>query len=144
MRRYLLTNVASCTITFSDGLKSKVTSSPENEFVLLKIIPRTSKHEWFESNVLANISSARNINELAKLCGYDCERTFTRHFKKTFGETPYQWMLNKKMDEVHSLVINTTMNISDIATIYGFKSVSHLTNLYTKRYGISPSKSRSS
>ena len=142
VRKYLLTDVESCTFTFSDGLKSKVTPSPDNEIVLLKLIPRTSKSKRFEDSVLSNYSSARNMNELARLCKYDCLRTFTRHFKKCFGQTPYQWMLDRKMEEIQSLVLNSDISITEISRMYDFKSVSHLVNTYSKRFGISPYRSR--
>lgn len=142
VRKYLLTDVASCTFTFSDGLKSKVSPSPESEIVLVKFIPRASKSKRFEDSVLSNYSRARNMNELATMCKYDCVRTFTRHFKKCFGQTPYQWMLERKMEEIQSLVFNSDISITEISRMYDFKSVSHLVNAYTKRFGISPHKSR--
>ena len=142
VRKYLLTDVASCTFTFTDGLKSRVTPSPENEIVLVKLIPRASKSRTFENSVLMHYSSVKTMSELAKLCHYDCLRTFTRHFKKCFGETPYQWLLERKMEEIHSLVLSSDMSITDIAKMYDFKSVSHLVNIFSKRYGIPPHKSR--
>ena len=141
-RKFLLTDVASCTFTFSDGLKSKVTPSPEREIVLVKFIPRASKSKHFEDSVLSNYSSVRSMNELAALCKYDCLRTFTRHFKKCFGQTPYQWMLDRKMEEIQSLVLNSDISITEISRMYDFNSVSHLVNAYSKRFGISPHKSR--
>jgi AraC-like DNA-binding protein len=142
VRKYLLTDVQSCTFTFSDGLKSKVIPSPDNEMVLVKLIPRASGSKKFEDMVLKNYMSAKNVNELAQKCRYDCVRTFTRHFKKSFGETPYQWMLDRKMEEIQSLVLNSDMTITEIARMYEFKNVSHLVNAYTKRFGVSPHKNR--
>jgi len=142
VREYLLTDVASCTFTFSDGLKSRVTPSPDGEIVMVKLIPRASKSKTFEDKVLKNYQSAKNVNELAALCHYDCIRTFTRHFKKSFGQTPYQWMLDLKMEEIQSLVQSSDMTITEIAKMYDFKSVSHLVNAFSKRFGVSPHKSR--
>lgn len=142
VRKYLLTDVESCTFTFSDGLKSKVMPSPDKEIVLVKLIPRASKSKKFEDSVLKNYMSAKNVNELAQMCRYDCVRTFTRHFKKSFGETPYQWMLDRKMEEIQSLVLNSDMTITEISKMYEFKNVSHLVNAYSKRFGVSPHKSR--
>lgn len=142
MRNYLLKDVASCTFTFIDGVKSKVTPSPDNDIILLKLISRTSKLSHFEDKVLSNYSRARNMNELAKLCNYDCLRTFIRYFKKCFGQTPYQWMLERKMEEIQFLVLNSDISITEISKMYKFKSVSHLVNAYGKRFGISPYKSR--
>lgn len=141
-RKYLLTDVQACTFTFSDGLKSSFTASPENEIVLIKLIPRTSKIKSFEDKVLANYNSVRTINELASLCGYQCLRTFTRHFKKSFKQTPYQWLLERKMEEIHSMVLSSDFTITEIARMYEFKSVSHLVTIFSKRYGISPQKCR--
>lgn len=142
IRKYLLTDVESCTFTFSDGLKSRVIPSPDKEIVLVKLIPRASKSKKFEDSVLKNFMTAKNVNELASMCRYDCVRTFTRHFKKSFGETPYQWMLDRKMEEIQSLVLNSDMTITEIAKMYEFKNVSHLVNAYSKRYGVSPHKNR--
>ena len=142
VKKFLLTDVASCTFTFSDGLKSRVIPSPDSEIVLVKLIPRTSKSKQFEDSVLRNYSQAKNMNELASLCKYDCLRTFTRHFKRCFGQTPYQWMLDRKMGEIQSLVLNSDISITEISRMFDFKSASHLVNAYTKRFGISPHKSR--
>ncbi len=142
VRKYLLTGVASCTFTFSNGVKAGITSSPNNEIVLIKLIPCSSKLKLLEYSVLNNYSSVKNISELAKLSGYNCIKTFTRHFKKSFGQTPYQWVLDRKMEEINSLVINSDVSITDIAAMYDFKSISHLIALYTKRYGLPPHKNR--
>lgn len=140
--KYLLTDVASCTFTFSDGLKSKIETSPESDLILLRLFPRRSKSKQFEDSVLSNYMSADNVPELAELCGYDTLKTFTRHFKKYFGETPYQWMIDRKMEEVRTLVLRSGMSITKISLTYGFKSISHLVNSYTRKYGISPQKDR--
>lgn len=142
IRKYLMTNVTSCTFTFSDGLAHQMNLSPENEIMLVKLIPRTSKSKTFEELVLKNYSSAKTVKELAHLCRYDCLKTFTRHFKESFKQTPYQWMLERKMEEILSWVMNSDMTITEIARMYGFKNVSHLVNLCNKRYGIPPQKMR--
>lgn len=141
-RKYLLTDVQACTFTFSDGLKSSFTASPDNEIVMVKLIPRNSKLKIFEDKVLRNYSSVKNITELAAVCDYDCLRTFTRHFKKGFKQTPYQWLLERKMEEIYSMVLCSDLTITEIARMYEFKSVSHLVNAFSKRYGISPQRCR--
>lgn len=141
-RKYLLTDVQACTFTFSDGLKSSFTASPDNEIVMVKLIPRNSKLKIFEDKVLRNYSSVKNITELAAVCDYDCLRTFTRHFKKSFKQTPYQWLLERKMEEVYSMVLSSDLTITEIAKMYEFKNVSHLITIFSKRFGISPHKCR--
>lgn len=140
--RHLLTDVAACTFTFSDGLESKINTSPENDLILVRLFPRKSKQNQFEELVLSNFRATENAAELAELCGYNCIKTFTRHFKKYFGETPYQWMIDRKMEEIRTIVLRTSTNFTKISLMYGFKSVSHMVNAYTKKYGISPLKDR--
>ncbi len=141
-RKYLLSDVQACTFTFSDGLKSSFTASPDKDIVLVKLIPRTSKLKRFEDKVLSNYASVRTVNELATSCGYECIRTFTRHFNKSFKQTPYQWLLDRKMEEIYSMVLGSDLSITEISRMYEFKSVSHLVNIFSKRFGISPQKCR--
>lgn len=141
-RKYLLTDVSSCTFTFSDGLESRITPSPDNEVVLVKLIPRTSKLKRFEESVLKHYQSTKTVTELAAMCHYNCVKTFTRHFKKCFKESPYRWILKRKMEEVQSLVVSTDLTITEISKIYDFNTVSHLVNAYIKKFGISPQKDR--
>ena len=80
--KYLLTDVAACTFTFSDGLKSKIDISPENDFILVRLFPRRSKSKQFEDSVLSNFMAADNVPELAELCGYNCIKDIYSPFQK--------------------------------------------------------------
>ena len=142
MDKYVLSDVADCTFTFSNGGKSSVTSSPNKEIILVKLIPRTSKDKLFQEYVVRVFSSCKNAAELAVRCGYDCQKTFTRHFKKSFGETPYKWMLDRKMEEIQSLILNSDITLKELAQLYDFKNITHLVNAYSTRFGIAPLKSR--
>ncbi|HBG41445.1 MAG TPA: AraC family transcriptional regulator [Porphyromonadaceae bacterium] len=142
IEKYVLSDVSACTFTFSNGGESCVTSSPDQEIILMKLIPHTTKTKVFHEYVLRNYSACRNASELGIRCGYNSQKTFTRHFKKFFGETPYQWMLDKKMDEIRSLVLNSDITLKEIAELYGFKNLTHLVNAYTSRFGMPPIKSR--
>ena len=56
----------------------------------------------FIYSVIENYSSGINAVELSERCGYTCFRTFQRHFKKHFNDTVYNWILKRKMEDVHS------------------------------------------
>ncbi|MDO5524378.1 MAG: AraC family transcriptional regulator [Bacteroidia bacterium] len=140
--KYVFTDVRACTFNFSNGKKAVVKPSCKKEIVLVKFIPHTSKKNAFQETVIANYPDSKNVQELAKYSDYECIKTFTRHFKKYFNQTPYQWMLDRKMEEVHQLVLKSDLSISEIAKICGFKSLTHLVNAYTNRFGISPFRNR--
>ncbi len=103
---------------------------------------KTERLLHFEKNVYANYRNAKTVSELAVLCNYNQIKTFTRHFKKIFGQSPYQWMLDRKFEEIQHLVLNTNISISDISETYKFENLSHFCNSYRKRYGITPTKHR--
>ena len=96
----------------------------------------------FKKCVLDNYRVAKTVTELAQLCNYDQIKTFTRHFKKVFVQTPYQWMLDRKFEEIKHLVLNSNLSIQEIAESYKFDNKSHFCNLYRKRFGVSPAKHR--
>ena len=140
--KYVFSDVSTCTFNFSDGKRAFVKSSPRKEIVLVKFIPHPSKKNSFQESVVANYPESKNVSELAQKCNYDCLKTFTRHFKKHFNQTPYQWMLDRKMEEVQHLVLESDLSISDIAKICGFNNLTHLVNAYSSKFGIPPFRNR--
>lgn len=142
IRKYLFSDVVLCTLTFKDGLCSKLRPTPGEEMVLVQLVPQCGRDEELEEKVRKNYMSAKTVSELAKKCGFSSVKTFTRHFKKIFKMTPYQWILDKKMDEINALLINSDITITEISKLYNFNSISHLGNLYSKRFGCPPSKTR--
>lgn len=142
IQKYALSDVSSCTFSFKDGTKSNVKTPKGREFVIVKFLPKSDKDSVFQEAVMQNYMYVKDVEELSEKCGYTCLRTFTRHFKKSFKSTPYQWMLDRKMEDVRYLVLNSTLPISEIAEIFNFKSSAHLVNQYSAKYGISPLKNR--
>lgn len=67
-----------CDRHFSSWLKKR----PEDtEYIVVKFVPKGEKAK-FEQSVFINYPNSRNAKELSKRCGYNCLKTFTRHFKK--------------------------------------------------------------
>jgi AraC-like DNA-binding protein len=140
--KFLAKDVKGLEIIFKDGSKAELKSTFEDKIVVMKVYPNSITSDSFKFSVIQNYSTGVNASELAKRCGYDCYRTFQRHFKIHFGDTVYQWILKRKMEDVHSLVINTDMQMSEIATKLSFNSPAHLTNTYKKYFGVCPLKHR--
>jgi transcriptional regulator GlxA family with amidase domain len=51
-------------------------------------------------------------------------------------------MLDRKMEEVQHLVLESDLSISDIAKICGFNNLTHLVNAYSSKFGIPPFRNR--
>lgn len=141
-RRYILTNVTSCTFSFSDGTKNKVDISPDWDIVMIEVMPHISGVKALEAAILRNYPTVKDMHDLALKCGYNCLKTFSRHFKRCFGQTPYQWFLEKKMEEISLMLLQSDTSITRIAELYGFAGPAHLVTAFRKMYGITPKKYR--
>lgn len=139
---YLLSNVSACTFNFNNGERTVMKPSSGDEVVMIRFISRKSRKTDFQDKVISNYLDSNDVTELANRCGYDCLKSFTRHFKKHFNNTPYQWMLERKMEEIRYLVLNSDFPIQEIASMYNFKSTAHLVNSYSAKYGIPPLRER--
>jgi len=83
------------------------------------------------------------LKGLADMC-YLSENYFHKLFKTTFKVTPYNYVLQLRMDEAVRLLGNTNMSIKEMAEGLGYKDVAYFTRTFSKYYGTSPAKFRSS
>ena len=65
-----------------------------------------------------------------------------RAFKKAFGQTPHQYLLQRRVERAKVMLINTELPISEIALTTGFSSQSHLSHWFSKFTGVSPAAFR--
>ena len=78
-----------------------------------------------------------SVGELALLAG--CEsREFHTIFRNTFGNSPAQYIIERRLERASQLIRNTMLDITDIALDTGFSSQSHLTTTLRKRRGVTP------
>ena len=82
-----------------------------------------------------------SLSDLAQLCGYS-EAYFCRLFKKTFGQTYSDFLMECRIAHAKQLLQETGNNISDIAEETGFHSFSHFCVCFRKRTGKTPSEYR--
>ncbi|WP_413165755.1 helix-turn-helix domain-containing protein [Capilliphycus salinus ALCB114379] len=80
---------------------------------------------------------AITITNLAQLVCLS-EYHFLRCFKQSLGLTPYQYILQKRLEIAQKLLIETKQSILEIAINCGFSSQSHMTNLFKQRLGKTP------
>jgi len=64
---------------------------------------------------------------------------FTRSFKKEFGISPYQFIINKRLERAKKL-LRGDFPIAEIAYMCGFSDQSHLTRVFKKYFGFTPGK----
>lgn len=139
--QFVFSEVSSCVLIFANGERAVIKPTTDEEIMMLKVRPAVEKNT-FQEKVISHYLEANTVPELAEKCDYTCMKSFTRHFKKNFNSTPYQWMLERRLDDARHYVLESDLSITEIAEICSFTNISHLVNLYTRHFGISPTKDR--
>lgn len=100
----------------------------------------TSSFEYF---VLQNHLKVKTVEEFAQLGGYTVT-TFRRIFNSVFHKPVYEWMMEKRKENIAYELRYTDATISEICFKYGFESLPHFSNFCKKSFGASPRALRSS
>jgi AraC-like DNA-binding protein len=67
---------------------------------------------------------------------------FSREFRRTFGETPHQYLLMRRLERSAALLRNTDRSVAEICLDVGFKSVGSFTTSFGRTFGLTPTAYR--
>src|SRR5207302_8690884 len=67
---------------------------------------------------------------------------FSREFRRTFGETPHQYLLTRRLERAAAMLRNTDWAVADICLAVGLTSVGSFTTSFRRVYGVSPTAYR--
>ena len=81
------------------------------------------------------------LDDLADLVHLE-KSYLSRLFRKTFGKTPIQALIELRMEKAMDLVTNTDMKIGEIASLCGYRTPSFFISEYKKLYGATPETHR--
>jgi len=87
--------------------------------------------------MLANFRSNVPIQRFAKLTGRSLA-AFKRDFIKSFGMSPRQWLLDKRLTEAKYLIETKHQKPTAIYLDLGFETLSHFSYSFKKKFGKSP------
>lgn len=85
----------------------------------------------------AHLSQDIKLADLAELLGIS-ESHLSRRFKQAIGMTPYQYLLQQRIERAKQLLKAGDCSIMDIALMCGFNSHSHLSKQFRQLTGITP------
>ncbi len=88
-----------------------------------------------------NYNQDFSLEEIAGTVNYSPFH-FIRIFKAETGKTPYEYLLDIKIDKAKQLLKNTNLSITDICFSSGFNNRSHFSVVFKKKTGYSPSQYR--
>jgi AraC-like DNA-binding protein len=69
-------------------------------------------------------------------------RHFSRSFKATFGETPHQYVVSRRLERARYLLRTTELQVGEICLEVGFSSVGSFTATFRRHVGASPTAYR--
>lgn len=89
--------------------------------------------EYVKVNLMQDLS----ILDLANLIGMS-QSHFSRSFKKSVGISPYQYLMQQRVERAKQLLDKQSLTISTIAMDCGFANQTHLTKVFRQMTGITP------
>ena len=84
-----------------------------------------------------NVHRLVKIQELAETIYRSADYT-AKLFKKTYGCTPYAYLLEKKMELACLLLQNTSLPIQEISARLGYEDAHYFSGLFRQRMGVPP------
>jgi AraC family transcriptional regulator len=81
-----------------------------------------------------------SLDELAHETGYS-RAHFLRMFRAATGKTPHQYLTERRIERAQSMLLEAKkISLIDVAAQCGFSSQSHLTRVFRKRVGATPTE----
>ncbi len=84
-----------------------------------------------------NLGTALSVEQMAREAGLPPAR-FTRAFKVSTREAPYQYVMRCRLEEARRSLAHPCPDILNVALSSGFSDQAHLTRLFKRRYGVTP------
>jgi AraC-like DNA-binding protein len=69
---------------------------------------------------------------------------FSREFRRTFGESPHQYLLTRRLERAAVLLRNTDRSVTEICFAVGLTSVGSFTTSFRRVFGTTPLAYRAS
>ncbi len=91
--------------------------------------------------VEANLGDDLSVEDLAKVLGLS-RFHFSRIFKATTSQTPYQFLLERRIGRSKDLLRSSSLSVADIARQCGFRSVSQFEEAFRRAMGARPIRYR--
>jgi AraC-like DNA-binding protein len=82
-----------------------------------------------------------NLDGLAS-AAHVSSRHFSRSFRRTFGETPHQYLLTRRLERARHLLRTTDWQVAEVCLSVGFTSVGSFTTTFRRHFGVTPTAYR--
>lgn len=92
--------------------------------------------DYLNENYMYDLS----LDEIASYTGRSLA-TFKRDFAKISDLSPRRWLIRRRLEAAHQLMLSGKRKVTDICYAVGFRNLSHFSKAYKKMYGFSPAHS---
>ncbi len=118
-------------------LVNLVNSDPNltSYFISLCECDRPSIKTIMEKNFCFNL----HLEDYAELCHRSLS-TFKREFKEIFNDTPGKWIMKRRVERAANLIVNSNLNVTQVAFDTGFEDVSHFSRVFKQIVGKNPTE----
>lgn len=87
--------------------------------------------------ILENLGSPLTVAAIAERAGMS-PSTFAHLFKELTGTAPYQFVQQARLDRARGMLATLDVGVGEVARTVGYASLSHFSNEFRRRFGISP------
>lgn len=130
-----LDNESLVSLKINEGIMLLLQSNPEFKNILFDFSDpyKIDLEAFMNQNYHFNVA----LDRFAYLTGRSLA-TFKRDFAKTFHISPRKWLLQKRLQQAHYLMLKRGKKSSEIYLDLGFEDLSHFSHAFKKEYGHSP------
>lgn len=77
------------------------------------------------------------VADLARAAGLSPAH-FSREFRRTYGESPHQYLLTRRLERAAALLARTDRSVTEICFAVGLGSVGSFVSSFRRIYGVTP------
>ncbi len=89
----------------------------------------------------ASYAEPLEVEDLARAAGLS-KAHFSRAFRRTFGESPYVYLLTRRLERAAALLRTTDYSVAEICLEVGLQGVGSFTTSFKRMYGMTPTEYR--
>jgi AraC-like DNA-binding protein len=89
----------------------------------------------------AHYAEPLEVDDLARAAGLS-KAHFSREFRRTFGESPYVYLMTRRLERAAALLHTTDYSVAEICLEVGLQGVGSFTTSFKRMFGMTPTAYR--
>jgi AraC family transcriptional regulator len=129
--------VQSLSLTLASYLSARYGTRAQKKLTENSLRLSSLQRRRIEDFIDQELASNFGLVDLAALVGYSPDH-FARLFKPAFKQSPYQYVLGRRIEKAKAMLRDESLSIAEIAEACGFSNQGHLTTQFKRRTGVTP------